>query len=759
MTENLVIVESPAKAKTIEKFLGKEHFTVKSSYGHIRDLNQKKLSIDKKKGFAPQYEVVPGKKKLVTELKAAAESASTVWLASDEDREGEAISWHLFEVLGLTPEKSRRIAFHEITESALKEAIAHPREIDMDLVMAQQARRVIDRLVGYELSPVLWKKVQRGLSAGRVQSVALRLIVDREREINSFVARKFFRVEGVFTPNGSTSRIKAVLNSKFDSENDAQAFLEKCRNSSFSICRIETKEGTRTPAAPFTTSVLQQEAARKLGFSVKQTMSVAQQLYERGLITYMRTDSTNLSSLAINTAKETIKKLYGEKYSKVRNYKTRVKGAQEAHEAIRPTYLSNLEIEGNANEKRLYNLIWKRTIASQMADAKVERTTVAIAGTGIDERFEAEGEQILFDGFLKVYIESVDDQEKEELNAFPALSEGQSLARHEITAAEKYTQRPPRYSEATLVKKLEELEIGRPSTYAPTIDTISSRGYITKGDCAGSERPIVRISLKKDAITRSESTEKTGAEKKKLFPENIGMIVSDYLTEHFEEIVDYGFTAKVEDGFDKVAAGKLVWNKLIADFYTSFEKTVSSALEVTGYSNSERVIGNDPQSGKVIIARVGPYGPMVQKGGKDDPQKQYASMAKGQLIETITLEEALQLFVLPRRVGSLEGAEISTAIGKYGPYIKYRGKFISLGKEHSPYTLTEEEAIGLIRQHNDKEANKVIASYPDSDIQVLNGRYGPYIKQEKNNFRIPKGVDAKTLGEKDCLKLIAGSKK
>ncbi len=759
MAENLVIVESPAKARTIEKFLGKEHFTVKSSYGHIRDLNEKKLSIDKKNGFEPKYEVVPGKKKLVAELKAAADKAETVWLASDEDREGEAISWHLYEVLGLNGRKSRRIAFHEITETALKEAIAHPREIDMDLVMAQQARRVIDRLVGYELSPVLWKKVQRGLSAGRVQSVALRLVVDREREINAFQAQRFFRVEGVFTPEGGNARIKALLDSRFDSEEEAGRFLEKCRESAFTIDGIEKKKGTHTPAAPFTTSMLQQEAARKLGFSVKQTMSVAQQLYERGLITYMRTDSTNLSSLAINTAKQTIINLYGERYSKVRNYKTKVKGAQEAHEAIRPTYISNTEIEGNTNEKRLYSLIWKRTIASQMADAQVERTSISIAGSGISGHFEAEGEQILFDGFLKVYMESRDEEEEGTLAALPALTDGMHLNRYEITATERFTQRPPRYSEATLVKKLEELEIGRPSTYAPTIDTIITRGYITKGDRPGAERNVIRLTLKKDSITRSESIEKAGVEKKKLFPENIGMVVTDYLTSHFKDIVDYGFTAKVEDGFDKIAAGKLVWNKLIDDFYKSFNTTVSSALEDTGYSNSERILGNDPRTGKVIIARIGPYGPMVQKGDKDDPHKQYASIGRGQLIETITLEDALQLFILPREVGNFEGKPITAAIGKYGPYIKFDGKFISLGKEFSPYSITEEEAQTLITAYNEKESNKVIASFNDSGIQVLNGRYGPYIKQGSKNYKIPKSTIAQSLTEDECKSIIAGAQK
>ena len=760
MAENLVIVESPAKAKTIEKFLGKD-FTVKASYGHIRDLDAKSLSVDVKNGYTPQYVIPTAKKKLISELKSAADKASTVWLASDEDREGEAISWHLSQVLGLPADKTRRIAFHEITKTALEEAIKNPRTIDMDLVMAQQARRVLDRLVGFELSPVLWKKVQKGLSAGRVQSVAVKLIVDREREINAFEAQRFFRVEGTFAPEDAPkSKIKAVLDRKFESEEEARAFLEKCKGSQFAVASVETKKASRTPSAPFTTSMLQQEAARKLGLSVNQTMSIAQQLYERGLITYMRTDSTNLSSLAINTAKQTICELYGERYSKVRHYKTKAKGAQEAHEAIRPTYISNTDIEGTATEKRLYNLIWKRTIACQMADAQLERTVLSIAGTGFDERFIAEGEKIIFDGFLKVYMESRDDEEDSELAVLPATAEGQSLLREVVSATERFTQRPPRYSEASLVKKLEELEIGRPSTYAPTIKTITTtRGYISKGDKPGEVRTYKCLTLKGDVISESVSKETVGAEKKKLYPENIGILVTDYLEKHFPDILDYGFTAKVEEEFDEVAEGKLVWNKMIDKFHGPFASKVSEAVKDKDYSRMERLIGTDPASGKPLIARIGPYGPMVQKGEKDDPDKQFASMAKGQLIETITLEEALKLFALPRKVGFFEGQEISAAIGRFGPYVKYGSKFVSLGKTFSPYTVTEEEACKLIREHAQKEANKTIATFESSDIQILNGRFGPYIKQGKNNFKIPKGKDPKSLTEQDCLAIIAASKK
>lgn len=754
MGENLVIVESPAKAKTIEKFLGKG-YTVKSSYGHIRDLDDKKLSIDVKNGFAPLYVIPSAKKKVVSELAKAASEAHTVWLASDEDREGEAISWHLYEVLGLTPENSKRIAFHEITKDALLQAIENPRTIDMDLVMAQQARRILDRLVGYELSPVLWKKVQRGLSAGRVQSVALRLIVDREREINAFSAQPYFKVEGVFS--AGKAKVKAVSDRKFGSEEEARAFLEKCREADFKISSVERRKGSRTPAAPFTTSVLQQEAARKLGFSVSQTMSIAQQLYERGLITYMRTDSTNLSSLAINTAKGTIRELYGEEYSKVRAYRTKVKGAQEAHEAIRPTYIGNQSIDGSNNEKRLYNLIWKRTVACQMADALIEKTTVSISCSNSSETFSAEGEQVLFDGFLKVYMESRDDEEDWKASILPNLEEGMPLTRMEISATERFSQRPPRYSEASLVKKLEELEIGRPSTYSPTITTIVSRGYITKGDRDGSERAYRKLVLSGDAIEKSLETEITGAEKKKLFPENIGMIVTDYLEKHFPDILDYGFTAKVENDFDKVADGKLKWEKLIEKFYYPFDKQIEEAVSDKDYTKGERIVGTDPVSGKPIIARIGPYGPMVQKGGKDDPDKCFASMAKGMLIESITLEEALNLFILPRKVGRYEDFDITAAIGRFGPYIKYSNKFVSLGKDLSPYTVTEEEAQALIKESIKKEANRTIVKFEASGIEVLNGRFGPYIKQGKENYKIPKGTDAKVLTEEDCKNIIVAA--
>jgi len=755
MADNLVIVESPAKAKTIKDFLGKD-YTVKASFGHIRDLDEKKLSIDIKNGFTPQYSVPAGKKKLINELKEEADKAKTVWLASDEDREGEAIAWHLYETLGLTAEKARRIAFHEITKNALQQAVQNPRELDMNLVMAQQARRVLDRLVGYELSPVLWKKIQKGLSAGRVQSVAVRLVVDREREINSFTSQKYYKIDGYFTPEGSKTRIKASVDYKFGSEEEARSFLEKCRSARFSITSVETKRSSRTPAAPFTTSMLQQEAARKLGFSVKQTMSIAQILYEKGLITYMRTDSTNLSSLAVNTAKQTICELYGENYSKVRSYKTKTKGAQEAHEAIRPTYISNVEVEGTPNEKRLYNLIWKRTVACQMADAIIDKTVLTISGSGLERDFVAEGEQVVFDGFLKVYIESRDDEVEEQTSNIPTLKQGEHLDRQEITALEKTTQKPARYSEASLVKKLEELEIGRPSTYAPTITTIMTRGYISKGDKPGIERSFTKLVLRNDTISGSVEKEIAGAEKKKLFPENIGIVVTDYLAKHFPDVLDYGFTANVENDFDKVAGGKIVWNKMIGEFYAPFHSNVEEAVKESEFTRVERELGTDPASGKVLIARIGPYGPMVQKGTKDDPEKQYASMMKGQLIETITLEEALKLFVLPRKVGTTGDHEITAAIGRFGPYLKWCGKFISLGKI-SPFEVTEEEAVKLIKEYELKEANKFIADFKESGIQIINGTYGPYIKQGSSNYKIPKGTDAKSLTEEDCKAIIAST--
>ena len=758
MSENLVIVESPAKARTIEKFLGKG-YTVKSSFGHIRDLKKKGLGIDIENGFLPQYEISSDKKKTVSELKTAAGKADTVWLASDEDREGEAIAWHLAETLSLDPEKTRRIVFHEITKNAILDAIENPRDIDMNLVKAQQARRVLDRLVGFELSPILWKKIQPKLSAGRVQSVALRLIVDREREISAFEAKPYFRVEGVFYAEGSKKPIHATLDRKFDTEDEARAFLERCRGEEFHIASVDKHEARRSPAPPFTTSTLQQEAARKLGYSVSQTMSIAQRLYEAGLITYMRTDSMNLSTLALGTTKEVVTRLYGAPYAKTRNYHTHTKGAQEAHEAIRPTYVSNLDIEGTATEKRLYNLIWKRTVACQMADAVVEKTDVEIRGGRIAEKFLASGEQILFDGFLKVYIEGRDDEESENLTVLPTLGEGQLLNCNQISAIQKYTQHLPRYSEASLVKKLEELGIGRPSTYASTVSTLITRGYIIKGDKPGVDQEVCQLDLRDGQITRSVRHEKTGAEKKKLLPENIGIVVTDFLAANFADILDYGFTAQVEESFDKVAKGRLSWDKVISDFYGPFHKEVDGSLQDQEHTRSERLIGYDPASGKPISARIGRFGPLLQKGASDDPDKQFVSLRKGQLIETITLEDALQLFALPRVVGHYGDAEITTAIGRFGPYVKYDGHFVSLAKGQDPYTLTEEQAIALIEESRNKETKKVIADFPDAGIQILNGRYGPYLKKGKENYRIPKKQDAASLTLEDCLAIISKAEK
>ncbi len=760
MGENLVIVESPAKAKTIEKFLGKG-YTVKSSFGHIRDLKKKGLGIDIANGFLPEYEISSDKKKTVAELTAAAKAAATVWLASDEDREGEAIAWHLAETLGLPVEKTRRIVFHEITKNAILEAIENPRDIDMNLVKAQQARRVLDRLVGFELSPILWKKIQPKLSAGRVQSVALKLIVDREREIAAFEAKPFFRVEGLFFTEGSKKPIRATLDRKFETEAQARAFLERCRGEQFAVASVEKKEARRSPAPPFTTSTLQQEAARKLGYSVSQTMSIAQRLYEAGLITYMRTDSMNLSTLALGTTKEMVTRLYGADYSKVRNYHTRVKGAQEAHEAIRPTYVSNMDIEGTSTEKRLYNLIWKRTVACQMADAVVEKTEVEICGSNLEEKFIASGEQILFDGFLKVYIEGTDDEEDEVQGVLPRIGQGQVLRCESIEATEKYTQHPPRYSEASLVKKLEELGIGRPSTYASTVSTITTRGYIIKGDKPGTVHNTCTLTLREGEIRRTAKQEKIGAEKKKLLPENIGIVVTDFLAANFADILNYGFTAKVEESFDKVAKGRLAWDKVISDFYTPFHQEVEGSLQDREHTHAERLIGNDPVSGKPITARIGRFGPLLQKGTSEDPDKQFVSLGKGQLIETITLEEAVKLFALPRVVGHLDGQEIITSSGRFGPYVKYAGKFVSLAKGQDPYTLTEAQAIALIEESRNKDVKKVIADFPNSGIQILNGRYGPYLKRGKDNFKLPRKQDPATLTEEECLAIIskAGKKK
>ena len=761
MGENLVIVESPAKAKTIEKFLGKG-FVVKSSFGHIRDLEKKNLGINIENGFEPVYEISDDKKKVVSELRSLAKNADTVWLASDEDREGEAIAWHLFHTLNLKAENTKRIVFHEITKDAILNAIENPRSIDNNLVMAQQARRVLDRLVGFELSPILWKKVAPKLSAGRVQSVAVRLIVEREREIMAFNSTPYFRVNGVFYPTGAKKSVKvnATLDTRFNTQDEATAFLQKCKNAAFTIENVEKKHITRTPAPPFTTSALQQEAARKLGFSVSQTMRIAQKLYESGLITYMRTDSTNLSLLAINSVKAVIAQEFGAEYSKVRQYKTKSKGAQEAHEAIRPTYPANSAIEGTPQEKKLYNLIWKRTVASQMADAELEKTDITIGSSNFAEKFLSQGEQVVFDGFLKLYLESRDDEEMEDENQMlPALQENQTMENLEITATERFTQKPPRYSEASLVKKLEELGIGRPSTYAPTISTITQkRGYVVKENRDGIERRYTKITLKGGEISAVSFTETTGAEKGKLFPEDIGILVTDFLSKNFENILDYGFTAKVEADFDKIAAGKLVWNKVIESFYNPFHSQVDITLQESTHTNAERVLGTDPQSGKTMIVRLGKFGPLVQKGTNDDPDKQFASLQKGQLIESITLEEAIKLFELPRTVGELDGKKIVAAIGRFGPYLKYNSKFVSLGKGYDPRTIDEQTAIALIEEHARKEAEKFIAHFEAEDIQVLNGRFGAYIKHAGENYKIPKGTDAKTLDAAACLEIIAKTK-
>ncbi|MBQ7812645.1 MAG: type I DNA topoisomerase [Bacteroidales bacterium] len=755
---NLVIVESPAKAGTIQKFLGKDYM-VKSSFGHIRDLNESELSIDIEKGFMPEYVIPADKKKVVAELKKAAKEAQTVWLASDEDREGEAISWHLFETLGLKPENTKRIVFHEITKPAILNAIENPREIDMNLVNAQQARRVLDRLVGFELSPVLWRKIQPKLSAGRVQSVALRLIVDREREILAFTSEPFYRVEALFHPEGTPDKtlVKATLDKKFTDLQSAQAFLEKCIGADFIICSIDKKEGTRTPAAPFTTSTLQQEAARKLGLSVSQTMSIAQKLYEHGLITYMRTDSTNLSGLAINTAKKFISDNFGEEYSKVRQYRTKTKGAQEAHEAIRPTYIDNTSIEGTPQEQKLYDLIWKRTVASQMADARVLRTDIKAGTDRFEEKFNVQATQVLFDGFLKVYMESSDEpQQDDETVILPEMKVGDKMYEKGITAECKFTSAPARYSEPTLIKKLEELGIGRPSTYAPTITTLTkARGYVVKGDKSGQKHQVTNLTLRNGVIKSSSKTETVGAEKKKLLPQDIGMIVTDFLVKNFPQVLDYGFTANVEEDFDKIAEGKMVWNNLIGKFYSPFHGKVQETLSNKEYSHVSRELGNDPKDGQPLVARFGQYGPYIQKG--DGDTKQYASLAPGQLIESITLEEALKLFELPRTVGQHEGIDIICTKGRFGPYIKYGDKNVSLPRGTDPLKVDLATCVKIITDSLNKNTGGIIAEFKDSDIQVINGAYGPYIKHAGSNYKIPKGTAADGLTEDKCKEIIANS--
>lgn len=772
MGEKLVIVESPAKAKTIEKFLGKG-YTVKSSYGHICDLPDTSLGIDIENGFKPNYQVPADKKKVVADLKALADKAETVYLASDEDREGEAIAWHLQHKLGLKEENTKRIVFHEITKNAILNAVENPRSVDENLVNAQQARRVLDRIVGFELSPVLWRKVGKGLSAGRVQSVAVRLIVDREKEIQQFTSVPFYKVTGVFHPvsAGAKVRLSATLEGKFSTREEALAFLQKCNGGCrFEISSIEKKEAFRSPAPPFTTSSLQQEASRKLGFSVSQTMRVAQSLYESGKITYMRTDSTNLSSLAINTIKQTIAESYGENYSKVRQFHTHAKGAQEAHEAIRPTYASDKTIEGTPAEKKLYELIWKRAVASQMADARIERTTIAISSDKFQEKFICEGEKILFDGFLKLYIEGKDDEPEEETlsQLIPDLEKGQKMNAFSIEAMQKFAPKPPRYSEATLVKKMEELGIGRPSTYAPTITTITSkRGYVVKDSRPGVKREAVKITLNFPAgssyngtIKETTVTETVGAEKNKLFPQDMGTVVTHYLEDNFKNIMDYGFTARIEEDFDRIAEGKLGWTSLISSFYSPFHNTVEEQNHERTHIKAERELGVDPKDGKPVSVRLGKFGPLAQKGASDDPAKQFASLRKDQSIETITLEEALKLFELPRYVGTIDDKVVTSAIGRFGAYIKYDGKFFSLAKGQDPYTIDIEQAKQLIQSKEEAAEKSLIKEFPEEDIQIINGRYGPYIKHAGNNYKIPKGKAAKAasaLTLEDCKNLIENS--
>ena len=747
MKSQLLIVESPAKAKTIEKFLGKDYL-VKSSLGHIRDLTKKNLGINMQEGFVPEYEIPVEKQAIVDELEKLASKAQMVWLASDEDREGEAIAWHLQESLHLNPDKTKRIVFHEITKEAIWDAVENPRSVDMNLVNAQQARRVLDRLVGFEISPILWKKLKPKLSAGRVQSVAVRLIVNREREILSHTSQAQFKVEGIFEQKDpKTTTIKAEIEPRFEHEEEAADFLKKCLGATFTVGSVEKKAGTRSPAPPFTTSTLQQEASRKLGFSVGQTMNLAQRLYETGLITYMRTDSTQLSKLALNAAHACIESLYGANYCKTRQYTTKSRSAQEAHEAIRPTYMQNQTIEGSALEKRLYDLIWKRTIASQMADAHIEKTTVTINVSTTPQPFTATGEVILFDGFIKVYNESRDDEgSREDLRSnLPPLQSGDLLYAQLLSATQRFTQRPPRYTEATLVKKLEELGIGRPSTYAPTISTIMQREYITKEDRAGTPRSYIRLEASKNEIIRKSLTETVGAEKAKLFPSDIGMLVNDFLVEHFPDIVDYGFTAKAEEDFDRIAEGTLGWQQMLLDFYNPFHQQIEKTLEHSRPANAERRLGLDPKTGKEVIVRIGRFGPVAQLGSNEDEKKQFASLQKGQLIEFITIEEALQLFQLPRLLGSYQEKELICSVGRFGPYIKHGAAFISLGKNDNPYILGLERAIELILEAQKKEKERVIKIFENEGIQILNGRFGPYISQNGKNYKIPKTQNPASL--------------
>jgi len=757
MLKNLVIVESPAKAKTIEKFLGKD-YKVMSSYGHIRDLRKKNFSIDIDNGFKPIYEIPEDKRQLVSELKKAASQAETVWLASDEDREGEAIAWHLFEVLDLKPENTRRIVFHEITKNAILNAIANPRSIDINRVDAQQARRVLDRIVGFELSPVLWKKIKPALSAGRVQSVAVRLIVEREEEIKKFVCEPYFRITANFIADGKHN-IKAELNRRLGNKEAAYNFLQDCLEAKFKVGDINVRPIRKSPAPPFTTSTLQQEASRKLGFTVSQTMMVAQRLYESGHITYMRTDSVNLSNEAIAAISGEISNNLGAEYLKVRRYHTSSKGAQEAHEAIRPTYVSHATIEGNAQEKRLYALIWKRTIASQMADAEVEKTTIDIHPSTRQEHFVANGETIKFDGFLKVYIESHDDDETEEnMLTLPKVTSGQTLDAAEITATERFTQQPPRFTEASLVKKMEELGIGRPSTYAPTISTIQQREYVEKGEKEGIKREFDTLTLKGGKITDKKHSETAGSEKGKLIPTDIGVVVNTFLTEYFPDILDYNFTAKVEEKFDEIAEGKLPWTAEMSDFYKLFHPEVDKALNVKlEHKVGERQLGIDPKSGHPVSVKIGRFGPLVQIGtGEGDEKPQFASLLKGQSVSTITLDEALKLFDFPRTIGEYDGGEVVIAIGRFGPYVKHKGSFVSIPKDITPAALTLDEAVELIKAKHESDQKKIVKIFDeDSDLRILNGRYGMYIAYKKNNYKIPKTVaDPASITYSEALEIV-----
>lgn len=762
MHKNLVIVESPAKAKTIEKFLGKD-FKVMSSYGHIRDLNPKDFSIDIENNYLPKYIVPTDKKKLVSELKSEAKKAEQVWLASDEDREGEAISWHLYEVLGLKPENTKRIVFHEITKTAILHAIETPREINQNLVDAQQARRVLDRIVGFELSPVLWRKVKPSLSAGRVQSVTVRLIVEREREIHSFVSEAAYRVIANFILPDGTTVLKAELNKRLKTKEEVISLLNLCKTASFQIDDIAKKPVKKSPAAPFTTSTLQQEASRKLGYSVSQTMMIAQKLYESGFITYMRTDSFNLSDLALGTSKEEILSSYGEKYYKFRQYHTKSKGAQEAHEAIRPTYVNKVDAGGTAHEKKLYELIRKRTLASQMADAELERTTISVGISGQKEKFVATGEVIVFDGFLQVYRESLDDEsEKEQENGLlPAVEMNAVLNLDEVKATERFTQRPPRYTEASLVRRLEELGIGRPSTYAPTIQTVQNRQYVVKGDKPGEERNYTAIALKKGKITESLKSETVGADRNKLMPTDIGIVVNDFLMEYFPNILDYNFTANVEKEFDSIADGEMIWTSVIDNFYKLFHPIVEATTAIkTEHKVGERALGIDPKSGKPVFVKIGRFGPVAQMGqsfpdDKEAPKPSFASLLKEQSIETITLDEAIKLFDLPRTIGEFEEKEIVAAIGRFGPFLRHDGKFVTIPKEFSPYTISLEDSIELIKNKRIQEEQRFIKSFEEEpELQILNGRFGAYIAYKKSNYKIPKETEPISLTFEQCMKII-----